>query len=172
MSGFAAWVQGPGGTGIIALSLFTLGLLLGGWGGFRWGERSGYLDAEEDAERAEARARRTHPVFQQLPADEPVLYEKRRPRDARQDPDLIGKILRPPEVAHEWRPDQLLNARSGPDITGPLVDWELVLEPSAVLGPDTDLSWTGEMNLRLAQFSEDMERLIGGTDVQLREITR
>lgn len=28
-----------------------------------------------------------------LPANVPVLYDRRRPRDAREDPDLIGKIL-------------------------------------------------------------------------------
>ena len=39
-------------------------------------------------------------VAHEWPASVPVFYGRRRPRDAREDPDLIGRIL-VPEVAHE-----------------------------------------------------------------------
>jgi hypothetical protein len=63
------------------------------------------------ATREEAMARRTPPVYRQrrtsteafLDPDVPVVYGRRRPRAANEDPHLIEKILAPPpEVAHEW----------------------------------------------------------------------
>ena len=112
--------------------------------GLRVGMVRGWDHAMEEVrwQRAQARARRTHPVYRQ----------------------------RPPEVAHEWRSHETLGEEW--DRIHPGWRDQTVLEPTAVLGPPVDLSWTGEMHLRFAEFERDMERLIGGTDQQLKEITR
>lgn len=47
-----------------------------------------------------------------LPADVPVLYDRRRPRDAREDPDLIGKILHQPCLEEGLSPGDEMPGRA------------------------------------------------------------
>jgi hypothetical protein len=82
MSSFLAGAIPPWAD-VLGFCLVVLALLLGMWVGMGVGERRGFEEAEEEF-RAEARARRTHPVYRQ----------RRTSTAAFLDP--------PPEVAHEW----------------------------------------------------------------------
>ncbi len=77
--------------------------------------------------------------------------------------------------APAYRPDQLLRARpGGPDPTGPMTDWEPVLEPTAVLSapppdPCTDSQFTRRMALDMDQWIREH---ITATDSVLKQITQ
>ena len=123
--------------------VFVLGLIAGIRLGMWLEARAAARDLAD--ERAEVEAGRyvgqllePPEVAREWPVGEPVLYGRRRPRDAREDPDLIGRILAP-EVAHEaW----LAHEEQALALAAPETDEEF----SARLARAADeiIAWAGE----------------------------
>lgn len=89
----------------------------------------------------------------------------------------------PQEIAHELFPahaDQALAVANeapmwtyrahNPANAGQIVHIP-VLAPTEVITPE-NMSWTGEIQRMTEDFQRDMERLLGKTDQQLKEVTR
>lgn len=152
----------------------ALFLLAGIWAGFGRGQ----AEAEEERRwaREQAKARRTHPVYRQPPE---LVHEEQFPGRP-----LFERAGTPWPYEDAWAAykealanDPILGGKLHDIHGGPGEDcWcgyvgHDPLEPTAVLTPQ-DMSWTGEIQRMTAAFQEDMARLLGGTDEQLKGITR
>lgn len=142
-------------TTVLIVLVGLIALFLGMW----WGvgkerERSAKeLDeAWDELEREQAKARRTHSVY-------------RIPGGGTVDPWHIA----PPDGLCPHCGGQGCPACDARQLAHE--DPATVLDPTAVLTPE-EASWTGEIQRMTADFERDMERILGGTDKQLREITR
>ena len=179
--------------GYVAGALLGIGLvLIGAWYGYGRGERA--ADAEEERLlRAQAKARRTHPVHRQAVDPEPywspeLTHEWDEWPEAQRQKDIAW-------LAHEEQGFGLVDDRGQP-FRPPWAD-KTVLNPTAVLTPDQECAichdtyvnlrehlaanlkgcageesttaWTRRMAADMDAF---LKGLIGGTDEQLREITR
>ena len=154
MSGF--WAAGPPWSSWVIVGCLTLlGVVVGAY----WGLGRGWDHAMEEVrwQRAQARARtwqgghggRGDPGTTSFLGHETTAL-----------PLEILPGLEPLAMSHEeWK----AHAKA------PTLD--PVLEPTAVLTSE-EMSWTGEIARMTAAFQADMERILGGTDQQLTEITR
>ena len=139
----------------IVVVVGLVALCIGIW----WGIGRGWREAKEDAEwaRQQAAARRVRPAIYQPPDWAREAAEQWQARDE--------QVYQ----AGDPRPQSMLQPCTfNPD---PYPDPETVLMPSAMLSRE-EMSWTGEIQRMTAEFERDMERLLGGTDDKLKEITR
>lgn len=96
MTAFAAWVQGPGGTILLVVFMLVLVVLAEAEGIRRGRAQVRRQLAERQAERRAGAWLTQMRAAEELDPARPVLYGRRRPRDAREDPDLISRILERP----------------------------------------------------------------------------
>ena len=119
-------------------------VLIGMWAGYG----RGFKHAEEETRWAREQAK-VRPAAR--PAHEAWQAHEDQALTLANENDRIAAVLNDPHPPIYWP--------------------EPVLEPTAVLRPE-EMSWTGEIQRMTAAFEEDMARIMGGTDDQLREITR